>query len=207
MILENRSRITVTIRQNPRTLTLVPLQRGFSSFRFQRKGVHKGYHMEAIYKFLDKNEIEYQRYDHPPVYTVEDVKQVTPDIPGSKTKNLFLRDKKGARHLLVSVPAAKRVDLKMLTKVIGATRLSFGSPDRLKKYLGIDPGAVSILAIINDPDKAVEVFVDKALWGAEAYQYHPLVNTSTLAIKHDHLKRFLEKIGHDVHIIEVPSLE
>jgi len=161
--------------------------------------------MDTIYQFLEHNDIEYERYDHPAVYTVKDVKQFTPDLQGEKTKNLFLRDKKGKRHLLVSVPAEKRVDIKKLTTVIGTTRLSFGSQDRLKKYLGIEPGAVSILAIINDPDKAVEVFVDSELWESEAYQYHPLVNTSTLIIKHDHLKRFLEKTGHAYRIIDVPS--
>ena len=163
--------------------------------------------MTEIYQFLHDHGIAYERFDHPPVYTVNDVKHHTPDLPGRKTKNLFLRDKKGDRHLLVSVPAEKRVDLKNLTKVIGTTRLSFGSPDRLKKYLGIDPGAVSILAIVNDSDKAVDIFIDRALWQSEAYQYHPLVNTSTLAIGHEHLKRFLDKAGHEYRIIDVPSPE
>jgi Ala-tRNA(Pro) deacylase len=163
--------------------------------------------MTDIFRFLEANGIAYERFDHPPVYTVNDVKLLTPDIPGKKTKNLFLRDKKGVRHLLVTVPAEKRVDLKKLTNIIGATRLSFGSSDRLKKYLGIDPGAVSLLAIINDPDKQVEVYIDNDLWESEAYQYHPLVNTSTLAIEHEHLKRFLESDGHEFKIIEVPALD
>ena len=163
--------------------------------------------MEPIYQFLEGHAIGYERFDHPPVYTVKDVKHHTPNLPGKRTKNLFLRDKKGERHLLVSVPAEKRVDIKKLPTVLGTTRLSFGSPDRLKKYLGIDPGAVSILAIINDPDKDVEVFIDSELWASEAYQYHPLVNTSTLAITHDDLKRFLEKTGHAFRIIDVPSAD
>jgi len=117
-----------------------------------------------------------------------------------------LRDKKGQRHFLVSVPAEKRVDLKRLAEVLESTKLSFASPNRLKKHLGIDPGAVSLLAIINDHESAVEVFVDKEIWRADAFQYHPLVNTSTLTLKKDALKRFLEKEGHTCRVINVPSL-
>jgi Ala-tRNA(Pro) deacylase len=108
--------------------------------------------MTDIYQFLNDNEIEFERFDHPPVYTVNDVKRLASDLPGVKTKNLFLRDKKGQRHFLVSVPAEKRVDLKRLAEALESTKLSFGSPDRLKKYLGIDPGAVSLLAIVNDSE-------------------------------------------------------
>ncbi len=163
------------------------------------------YAMTDIYQFLNDNEIEFERFDHPPVYTVNDVKRLASDLPGVKTKNLFLRDKKGQRHFLVSVPAEKRVDLKRLADALESTKLSFGSPDRLKKHLGIDPGAVSLLAIMNDSEGAVEVFVDKETWEADMFQYHPLVNTSTLTIKKDALKRFLEKDGHSYRIITVPS--
>ena len=105
----------------------------------------------------------------------------------------------------MSVPADKRVDLKKLSAVLDVTRISFGSPGRLKKHLGIDPGAVSLLALINDLDKAVEVFVDKDLWNADAYQYHLLVNTSTLVIKHAGLQHFLDRVGSSYKIIDVPS--
>ena len=82
--------------------------------------------------------------------------------------------------------------------------MSFASPDRLKKYLGIEPGSVSILALLNDPEKTVEVFVDNELWNAEIILCHPLVNTSTLAITRDGIKQFLEKTGHNLMLVEIP---
>jgi Ala-tRNA(Pro) deacylase len=99
------------------------------------------------------------------------------------------------------------VNIKALGAVIDSGHLSFGSPDRLKKYLGVDPGSVTVLATINDPGHAVELIFDTVLWEEETFQFHPLVNTSTLLISRENLKRFFELTGHEVRLIEVPSLE
>ena len=160
--------------------------------------------MTDIYKFLDSINVSYERFDHPAVYTVSEAKKLSPEMDGASTKNLFLRDKKGIRHFLVVVPQDKQVDLKELSSILEASRLSFASPDRLKKYLGIEPGSVSILALLNDPEKTVEVFVDNELWNAEIILCHPLVNTSTLAITRDGIKQFLEKSGHNLMLVEIP---
>jgi Ala-tRNA(Pro) deacylase len=161
--------------------------------------------MPDLYKLLDENQIAYEHHDHPAVFTVADVERLVPPLPAVKTKNLFLRDKKGKRHFLVVVPAHKRVNIKALPGVVGADRLSFGSADRLKKYLGVDPGAVTLFAIINDPDHAVEVIIDEPLWGEDAFQFHPLVNTATLVISKDNLKRFLDVDGHEVKFLPIPE--
>jgi Ala-tRNA(Pro) deacylase len=161
--------------------------------------------MADFYRFLADHDIEYERHDHPPVYTVAEAERLVPPLPGAKSKNLFLRDKKGKRHFLLVVPAQKSVDIKALPESIGSSRLNFGSPDRLKKYLGVEPGAVTLLAIFNDPDHVVEVLIDEALWKAEAFNFHPLVNTSTLVISHKNLERFIAATGHESQIIDVPS--
>ena len=161
--------------------------------------------MVDLYQILAEHQIEFERYDHPAVYTVEDVKRLVPPLPAAKTKNLFLRDHKGRRHFLVIVPADKRVDIKALNVAIGSSRLSFGSANRLKKFLGVDPGSVTIFALVNDYDHEVELIIDESLWEQEAFQFHPLVNTSTLVISNDNLKRFLALTGHDVKILSVPS--
>jgi Ala-tRNA(Pro) deacylase len=161
--------------------------------------------MADFYNFLRKNCIEYERHDHPPVYTVEEASRLVPPLPAARTKNLFLRDKKGQRHFLVVVAAEKRVDIKALPQVVGSNRLSFGSADRLKKYLGVEPGSVTLFAIFNDPHHAVELIVDENLWEAEAFQFHPLVNTSTLVISRENLRRFIAKTGHEVRVLKVPS--
>ena len=133
--------------------------------------------MADFYQFLADNHIEYERHDHPPVYTVADVERLVPALAAVKTKNLFLRDKKGRRHFLVAVPAPKRVNIKALGALIGAGHLSFGSPDRLKKYLGVDPGSVTVLATVNDPQNAVELIFDEILWQEDIFQFQTLVNT------------------------------
>jgi Ala-tRNA(Pro) deacylase len=161
--------------------------------------------MVDLYQILADHHIEYERYDHPAVYTVDDVKRLVPPLPAAKTKNLFLRDHKGRRHFLVIVPADKRVNIKALTAAIGSSRLSFGSTNRLTKFLGVDPGSVTIFALVNDPDHEVELIIDESLWEQEAFQFHPLVNTSTLLVSNDNLKRFLALTGHDVKILVVPS--
>ncbi len=161
--------------------------------------------MTDVYRFLTDHHIEYERHDHPAVFTVADVERLVPPLPAARTKNLFLRNKKGNRHFLVMVPALKRVDLKALGRVVGCGHLSFGSPQRLKKHLGVDPGSVSILALISDADHAVEVIFDQALWQEEAFQFHPLVNTSTLLISRDNLQCFLEATGHQVKTLPVPG--
>jgi len=162
--------------------------------------------MTDIYKFLDDHQIEYERHDHPPVYTVEDVNRLVPPLEAAKTKSLFLRDAKGSRHFLVIVNGEKRVNLKTLPDLLNSSRLRFGSPDRLKKHLGVDPGSVSLFAVVNDVDKAVELIIDSTLWKSDAFQFHPLVNTSTLVISRGNVKQFLEKTGHDPQILDVPGL-
>ncbi len=160
--------------------------------------------MTEIYEFLDANKITYVRHDHPAVFTVEESKRLSPELEGASTKNLFLRDKKGTRHFLVTVPEDKKVDLKLLSSALDSSRLSFASPERLKTHLGIEPGSVSLLAVLNDTENNVEVFIDQDIWQDDAILCHPLVNTSTLVVSRDGMGNFLEKTGHGVRLIEVP---
>ena len=161
--------------------------------------------MTDIYAFLDSHGVTYHRHDHPPVYTVEEAQRLVPDMPAAQTKNLFLRDEKGRRHFLAMVAHDKQVDLRKLATALGSTKLSFGSPDRLAKHLGVEPGAVTILALVNDPQHEVEVFVDRDLWTSDALRCHPLVNTATLMIPRPGIERFLEATGHAYRLIEVPT--
>jgi len=161
--------------------------------------------MPDIYAVLEANGIPYRRHDHAPVYTVEEAERLVPPLPATQTKNLFLRDEKGRRHFLVMVAHDKQVDLRRLSSVLGSTKLSFGSPERLAKHLGVEPGAVTILAVINDPERSVEVFIDRDLWKSEALRCHPLVNTATLEVSRDGLGRLLQVTGHGYRLIDVPA--
>jgi len=162
-----------------------------------------------IYQFLAEHDIAYERYDHPPVFTCEESNRLCPEMPANaaKTKNLFLRDKKGLRHFLVTVGDQKRVDVKALASLLEVNKLSFASPECLEKYLRLTPGAVTILGLVNDVNKAVEVVVDEDVWNSEAIRCHPLVNTSTLVISSANIKRFLDITGHQSRVVRVPSRE
>ena len=116
-------------------------------------------HAELL-AFLDQNQIPYQRFSHPPVFTCEEARQVAPDLPGADTKNLFLRDGKGKRHFLVTVPDHKSVNLKALSAALEVKNLTFASPERLLRFLGVTPGAVTLLGVFNDSERAVEVVLD-----------------------------------------------
>ena len=165
----------------------------------------KGQPMNTFFEFLELNKIEYTRHDHPAVYTVEEADRLVPPLPAAKTKNLFLRDDKGKRHFLVLVRSHKQVDLKSLKRLLGVKRISFGSPERLSKYLGIEPGAVSLLAVYNDKGHGVEVIMDRDLWEADTFQFHPLVNTSTLVVTKENIIRFLDATGHKIEVVDVPE--
>ena len=161
--------------------------------------------MSELFRFLEEHRIPYECFDHPAVYTVADVERLTPDLPGCKTKNLFLRDAKGARHILVVVGHDKRVDLKRLEAEVGLKRLGFGSPERLNQYLGILPGAVSLLALFNDPAGDVDLFVDAEIWEEPRFQFHPLVNTQTLVMDRSAVERFATLTGHAIQLITIPE--
>jgi Ala-tRNA(Pro) deacylase len=158
-----------------------------------------------IFRFLEENGIAYERCDHPAVFTCEEAQRLVPPMAGAKTKNIFVRDKRGKRHFLVVVGYEKTVDLKSLSLLMGVSPLTLASKDRLKRYLGVDPGSVTILALINDTQREVEVVFDKALWRSPSFRCHPLVNTSTLAISKEDIERFLELTNHKATVLDVPG--
>lgn len=161
--------------------------------------------MNELIEFLDIHAIAYERCDHPAVFTVEESERLVPPLPGAKTKNLFLRDRKARRHMLVVVPHDLPVDLKALGDAIGTGGLGFASTERLAEYLGITPGAVSFLALFNDRGRVVEPLIDSRVWSAPAVQAHPLVNTATLVVPHAGVEQFLAATGHAPTIVTVPA--
>lgn len=156
-----------------------------------------------IFEFLDAHGIAAERHSHAPVMTVEESLRLVPKLRGLKTKNLFLRDKKGRRHVLVTVPHDRAVDLDALGASLEANKLGFASAERLLAHLGIRPGSVSLLALFNDKAHAVEFVIDRRLWDADAVQAHPLVNSETLVLEHADLERFLAATGHQARVIDV----
>lgn len=156
-----------------------------------------------IFSTLEQLNIAYERLNHPPVYTNDQARELAPGGKGSPAKNLFLRDRKGKRHFLVIFDERKELNLAELAKQMNTSRLSFASPERLMNHLGIEPGAVSPLALINDTDHAVELWCDEDILEEEYIQCHPLINTATLILSVADLKRFLDHTGHQLKVIQI----
>ena len=139
--------------------------------------------------------------EHRPVFTLEEARQVRGDLPGTHTKSLFLRDKKGKMWMVVALES-RALDLKALAVRLGAKHLSFGSPERLLRHLGVIPGAVSPFAVVNDGERVVKVVLDRAVLAQDPVNLHPLDNARTTAIAAADLVRFLEAEGHAPELMD-----
>jgi Ala-tRNA(Pro) deacylase len=139
--------------------------------------------------------------EHPPVFTVEEARRLRGDLPGTHTKSLFLRDKKGAMWMVVCVED-RALDLKELAGRLGARHLSFGSAERLLSHLGVIPGAVSPFAVVNDAERLVRVVLDREVLVQDPVNLHPLDNAKTTAVSAADLLRFLEAEGHAPEVID-----
>ncbi|HMC54552.1 MAG TPA: prolyl-tRNA synthetase associated domain-containing protein [Gemmatimonadaceae bacterium] len=159
--------------------------------------------MSDIAEYLAARGIEYQRHDHPPVFTCEEEAQHVPESGAARTKNLFLRDRKGKRHFLLVTSCTKQVSIAAFTEISGADRLSFASPERMMKYLGVEPGSVTLLGLMNDPAHAVELFIDSDVWAAASIHAHPLRNDATFVLDHDAVVRFLAATGHAPRVVSI----
>lgn len=157
---------------------------------------------QQLFEFLDDLGIETETVEHPPVFTVEQAKELRGTLPGAHSKNLFLRNKKSQMYLMVALED-RRIDLKRLGDRLGIGRLSFGSPERLMTYLGVIPGAVSPFAVVNDETNEVQVFLDRGLLDSDRLNFHPLDNGQTTGIATADLIRFLGAAGHEPQIVDL----
>jgi Ala-tRNA(Pro) deacylase len=153
--------------------------------------------------YLDSLGIASSTVEHPPVFTVDEAARLRGDLPGTRTKALFLRSRDGRLWILVTI-ANRRPDLRGLSAVLGCGRLSFASRDDLSAHLGVVPGAVSPFAVVSDADGMVQVVLDAALLTRDQLGFHPLANSMTTTVSPDGLIRFLESVDHPPTIVELP---
>jgi Ala-tRNA(Pro) deacylase len=158
---------------------------------------------EDLFALLDRLGIAHSTVSHPPLFTVEQSQTLRGQIAGGHTKNLFLKDKKGALYLVTALEDAT-IELKSLHRRLGANgRFSFASADLLREALGIEPGAVTPFAAVNDTARRVAVVLDAALMAHPTVNCHPLRNTMTTSIKREDLVKFLEATGHPPQVVAV----
>jgi Ala-tRNA(Pro) deacylase len=158
---------------------------------------------EDLSEFLMSLGIASSTVNHPPLFTVEESQALRGEIPGAHTKNLFLKDRKGAIFLVVAREEAV-IDLKRLHERIGASgRVSFGRPDLLAETLGVAPGAVTAFGLLNDQPPRVHVVLDAALMAHDTVNCHPLVNTATTSLTSAGLLAFIRATGHEPLVIDL----
>jgi Ala-tRNA(Pro) deacylase len=158
---------------------------------------------QQLFARLDQLGIAHRTVEHPPVFTVEEAKALRGNLPGHHIKNLFLRNKKEEMWLIVALED-RAIDLKRLGDVLGAGRLSFGSADRLKRTLGVEPGSVTPLSLANDEARAVQLVLDRGVADGGPVNAHPLVNTMTTALAPADLLRFFDATGHTPRWLDFP---
>ena len=155
---------------------------------------------DELFAYLDNLGIAHRTVTHPPVFTVEEARALRGQVAGGHTKNLFLADKKGVLFLVVAAEDAA-IELKSLHRLLGTSgRFSFGSAELLRETLGVEPGAVTPFAAINDQAGRVTVILDAAMMAHQVLNFHPLANTKTTTISREGLLKFLHATGHPPRI-------
>lgn len=151
---------------------------------------------EELFRYFDEIGVESTTQRHDPVFTVDESRHLHETIAGAHTKNLFLWDRK-SQFFLVTAQESTRIALNGLHRKLGAAgRLSFGSEEKMREYLGVTPGSVTPFGLVNDVGRAVRFILDPALAAADIINCHPLTNTMTTSIKMLDFRRFLEATGH-----------
>jgi len=161
--------------------------------------------MQELLKKLEELGIKYELEEHEPVYTIEDMNNLDPNIfKGAEIcKNLFLRDQKGKRHFLVVLCSEKQANLNTIQEQAAATRLSFALSERLEKHLKLEPGHVSPMGLINDEEGKVEVLFDKDLKNKELVAVHPNTNEARILIRFKDLENFVKETKHEIKYINI----
>ena len=150
------------------------------------------------YDLLDSLSISFQRTDHEATDTMEECNEIDSILGVVICKNLFLCNKQATKFYLLMMPGNKVFKTKEVSHQIGSTRLSFASPDNMMKHLGLEPGSVSIMGLMNDHENAVQLLIDEDVLKDEYLGCHPCVNTSSLKIRtSDIIEKFLPAVKHD----------
>jgi len=171
----------------------------------QDKPAEPAFDRDRLLAWMAANGVAQTTHDHPAVFRVEEGLELKAALPGAHTKNLFLKDKKG-RLWLISARQDTVIDLKRAPGTIGSDRLSFGNEGLLYETLGLTPGSVTALGLINDVDRRVTFVLDKALWDADIVNFHPLTNTATTALAQPDFRRFLTLLGREPMVVDFTVL-
>ena len=150
---------------------------------------------EKVLKTLEKLDISFEIYEHPPLDTIDVALPYWEKIDAMHFKNLFFRNHKGNKHFLVIVKDTSPFEIHGLEKKLKQGKLSFGSEKRLMKFLGVMPGSVSPFGLVNDENHHVRLFIDEQMQEAQKVSFHPNDNTASVVITFQDLLKFLNHMG------------
>lgn len=157
----------------------------------------------AVYALLETEGMAYDRVDHPVVYTVEEADAYIEGMTGGRTKSLFLTNRKKTAYYLVVMEGSKRLDWAALAEVLEVGRLSFASPDLLQKKMGLSPGGVSLFGLLNNPEKDIQVWLDRSLLSHERLVLHPNCQTQTLFVGTEAILSLIGKLGFSYQLLDL----
>ena len=161
-----------------------------------------------VYDLLDELGIDYQRIDHEAADTMEACAEVDKMLGVTICKNLFMCNRQQTDFYLLMIESSKIFKTKYLSAQLGTSRLSFAPPEFMEEFLDIKPGAVSVMGIMNDHEKRVQLVMDKSIFESEEIGCHPCVSTASLRLHmKDILEKFLPATGHDVRVVDLPIIE
>jgi len=156
-----------------------------------------------LHQLLKTLDIPFDYYEHPAAPTIEEAAKYWKDVEATHCKNLFFRNHKGNRHYLVILECSHDLAIRDLEQRLRQGKLSFASPERMKKHLGLTPGSVSPFGLINDNDKHVHLFIDKTLKNSEKISFHPNINTASIVIKYSDFIKFLDHQGNTYEYVDL----
>ncbi|MCK5136658.1 MAG: prolyl-tRNA synthetase associated domain-containing protein [Bacteroidales bacterium] len=156
---------------------------------------------KKVLNVLEDLNIKYEIFEHPPVPTVEDALPYWKEIDATHCKNLFFRNHKGNRHFLVILNHERQLKIRDLEQRLKQGKISFASPQRMERYLGLSGGSVSVFGLINDLENHVHLFLDAELQSSKKISFHPNENTATVVLSFDSFLKFLDWSGNSYEFI------
>ena len=163
-----------------------------------------------VYDFLDKLGVQYQRIDHEAAMTMEACEEIDHALGDNTTicKNLFLCNRQETDFYLLLMPGDKPFKTKDLSAQIHSARLSFAKPEYMEKYLDITPGSVSVLGLMNDSEKKVQLLIDEDVMKEPYFGCHPCINTSSLKFTtEDLMQKIIPALEHEPATVTLPVPE
>jgi Ala-tRNA(Pro) deacylase len=159
--------------------------------------------ISKVLDYLNDKGHKYDYYEHPEAPTIAIAKEHWRNDGSKHCKNLFFRNHKGNRHYLVVLDCEQDLDIHDLEKRLHQGKLSFASPQRMDKYLGITPGSVSPFGLINDTENHVHLFLDETLREQPSLSFHPNDNRFTVVIDREEFERYLTLVGNTYEYIKL----